>query len=138
MKKFDFTDVKYTPPCHWDESRECRYDGDCIRCKYQPADDDKYNGKAPPRKVAWRRDEDGVFPVCPGCDEYAATKDRCFFCGQKFDQEDPKWIEWNKPPQEVREDCIVCGGKNTMVGVRAKSNGHFHGRCEKCGARIIE
>lgn len=34
-----------------------------------------------------------------------------------------------------RLDCIMCGGKGTIVGTRAK-NGHFHGECEVCGCRI--
>ena len=32
--------------------------------------------------------------------------------------------------------CPACGG--TMEGVRSKYNGHFHGTCRDCGARIIE
>ena len=39
---------------------------------------------------------------------------------------------------EVRMDCFMCGGKNTMVGIRAKYNGHFWGRCEACGIRVME
>lgn len=42
------------------------------------------------------------------------------------------------PPEEIRMDCFLCGGENTMVGTRAKVNGHFRGRCEKCGAKVIE
>jgi len=37
-----------------------------------------------------------------------------------------------------RMDCIMCGGKGTLVGNRSKFNGHFHGECEACGARIME
>ncbi|MDD6762834.1 MAG: hypothetical protein PUD92_04225 [Clostridiales bacterium] len=37
-----------------------------------------------------------------------------------------------------RTHCIMCGGANSVVGTRAKINGHFHGKCEKCGAVYME
>lgn len=46
--------------------------------------------------------------------------------------------EWSKPPEEVRMDCPSCGGENTLVGARARSNGHFHGRCTACGCVVME
>lgn len=45
---------------------------------------------------------------------------------------------WKEPPKEERMDCIMCGGKNTLVGHRARVNGHFHGKCEQCGCKIME
>ena len=41
-------------------------------------------------------------------------------------------------PEEERMDCPCCGGHDTMVGTRARINGHFHGRCTQCGARMME
>lgn len=38
-------------------------------------------------------------------------------------------------PEETL-DCPNCG-QHTMTGRRAKSNGHFHGRCTRCGTRVI-
>lgn len=58
------------------------------------------------------------------------------------------WMPVPEPPEEMspnqdgaspeleRMDCPVCG-LETMVGTRA-SNGHFHGRCEACGAKMHE
>lgn len=63
--------------------------------------------------------------------------ERCVFCGQRF-LPDALTEEWSKPPEEVRMDCPSCGGKSTMVGARARSNGHFHGQCTVCGCVVME
>ncbi len=61
---------------------------------------------------------------------------RCPFCGQLYelDEEGRKKAE---PNQEETLTCPKCK-QDTMVGRRAKSNGHFHGRYTNCGCVILE
>ena len=40
--------------------------------------------------------------------------------------------------EDEHMDCPCCGGHDTMVGTRARTSGHFHGRCTQCGARVME
>lgn len=99
--------------------------------------DDQKNAKKRPRRIWWQQDEDGCFPYCPACKEMPYSTRQCLFCGQRFVQDD--MVAWyNTPSEEIRIDCPICEGKDTMVGTNAKSNGHFHGKCTKCGARVIE
>lgn len=126
-------------PCYWHSDQKCKNGNYCNGCDLQPPDDEKPNGRKPPIRIAWEKDYDGgVYPACPACGEMPYSTERCIFCGQKFIQDDKKLQDYATPPEEVRMDCVVCGGKNTMVGTRAKSNGHFHGRCEACGALMME
>lgn len=76
-------------------------------------------------------------PRCPHCGEMPYSYIECTFCGQRFVQDEKTRIA-AKPPKEEKTDCFICGGKDTIKGHRAKVNGHFHGKCEKCGATIIE
>lgn len=125
--------------CHWDDNRVCENEHFCSGCQYHPSDDDKPNGKKPPIKIGWECEYDGsVFPQCPACGEMPYSTERCTFCGQRFIQDDSQLQEYTKPTPEERMDCFICGGKNTMVGRRAKCNGHFHGHCEQCGCTVIE
>ena len=57
----------------------------------------------------------------------------CPWCGRVME-----WKRWEKPPEIVTLDCFMCGGKGTMKGTRARSNGHFHGKCEQCGCEVHE
>lgn len=126
----------FTMHCHWDKSLTC--DGFyCDICERQPADDDKENGKAEPVHIRWTQDYGGTFPECPSCGEMPYSLERCVFCGQRF-LSDVLVEEWSKPTAEVRMDCPFCGWKNTMVGARTRSNGHFHGQCTACGCSIVE
>lgn len=98
-----------------------------------------------PVRLAWVDELDGVtdsiirnaIPECPHCGEMPYSTKRCVFCGQRFIQDD-RTAEFNKPPETVRLNCPSCGGKNTLVGTRSKINGHFHGKCEKCGTVFIQ
>lgn len=105
--------------------------------------------RAPVKTVIWEDDfnEGGTgYPKCPECHElaYGIERERldengigrCPFCGQRYklDEEGKKKAEPN--PVETY-DCIMCG-KHTMVGRRAKSNGHFHGKCTNCGCIMME
>lgn len=126
--------------CYWNKDLTCKSNAHfCNICEHQPPDDEKSNGKNTPVTIEWEVDfySNSKFPLCPSCGEMPYSTERCVFCGQKFIQDD-EIAEYNKPPQTVRMDCIMCGGKNTLVGVRANCNGHFHGTCEKCGCRVVE
>ena len=100
--------------------------------------EDKENGKAEPVHIRWAEDYwSGRYPECPSCGNMPYSLERCVFCGQRF-LPDALTEEWSKPPEEVRMDCPSCGGKSTMVGARARSNGHFHGQCTVCGCVVME
>ena len=127
-------------PCHWHEDVVCTSGQMCDGCEHQPAPEDKQNGKAPPVPLKWEPNCDGGgmgWPICPACGEMPYSTVRCLFCGQEFIQ-DEVTAEYSSEPEEERQDCMVCGGKKTLVGYRAKSNGHFHGICEACGCRVME
>lgn len=123
--------------CTWDINVHCENGNSCDECEHQPKDDDKINGLKEPVKIEWQKSyDDGIYPKCPSCGEMPYSYERCVFCGQKFIQDDPKLQEYaEEPPQETIQ-CMICGG--TVVGKRAKSNGHFHGQCDKCGAIVME
>ncbi len=124
-------------PCHWNKQVLCTIKQDCNGCKYRPADEDKSNGKNDPVFIGWEITLGAPFPYCPSCGEMPYSTERCVFCGQKFIQ-DEAIAEYNKPPETVIMDCPVCKGNNTMIGAQAKCNGHFHGKCEKCGCKLTE
>lgn len=124
--------------CNWNKDIVCENGKMCNACEHQPPDDEKKNGKNPPVKIGWERSYDGIYPQCPSCGEMPYSTERCVFCGQRFIQEDEALQEYAKPALEERMDCFVCGGKGTLVGRRARSNGHFHGQCEQCGATVME
>lgn len=93
--------------------------------------------KKDPIKLPIVFDGYGNIPMCPVCGEMPYDTEQCHWCGQRFIQDDPELQEYENHP-EVRMDCPICGGKNTMVGARSNYNGHFHGFCEKCGVRMME
>lgn len=124
--------------CHWHKNIVCEFGRECQDCWYMPADDDKPNGQKTPVPIAWETDfAGGTMPICPACGEIPYSLDRCTFCGQKLIK-DERAKEWEKPPEIERMDCFMCGGKNTMELTRSIYNGHRHGRCTACGARIME
>lgn len=130
-----FTHTKL--PCTWDESIMCEHEKLCDGCEHQPPDDEKVNDRNPPVKLIWDEQYGMVVPLCPSCREIPYSAERCVFCGQRFVQ-DAATDAWKEPPKEERMDCFMCGGKNTLVGHRARVNGHFHGKCEQCGCKIME
>ena len=129
---------------------KCRYDGypcdkalccqGCDRMKLN----DLPNANAPTGTVIWVDSYGGKEPQCPECHEYAYGMSdpdengigQCPFCGQHY-QFDEEGRERAKPNPEETILCVSCG-QMTMVGRRAKSNGHFHGRCTNCGATMIQ
>lgn len=93
----------------------------------------------PAKKVEWEKETwDGehyiTYPVCPTCGEMVGGTE-CDGCGQKFLMTDDLQ-EYLKPPQPIQFDCLICGGKNTVIGTKNNHNSHVHGICEKCGAEI--
>ena len=129
--------------CYFDRERDCTNNGQCMECENNPPGEEKLNGRNPAVRMAWETGphDSGqwpMWPMCPACGEMPYDLECCFWCGQRFIQDDPLLQEYARPPEEERTDCFVCGGKNTMVGYRAKGNGHFHGSCEACGCRVIE
>lgn len=98
-----------------------------------------------PARLIWGDDYDSLtdkiirnaVPICPHCGEMPYSTRQCVFCGQRFIQ-DEAVAEYNKPPEKVTRNCPHCGGEKTLVGSRSKINGHFHGKCEKCGCVIME
>lgn len=122
--------------CHWHDF-PCDGNLYCDTCEHQPAAEDKKNGKAEPVHIRWTQDYGGTFPECPSCGEMPYSLERCVSCGQRF-LSDALVEEWSKPPEEARMDCFICGGKDTVAGTRARSNGHFHGQCTVCGCRVME
>ena len=131
---------------------ECTYDGHpcgrqrrCYGCDRMHLED-LPNSKAETKYIIWEDDfgEGGTgYAKCPECHELAygmAEADengigQCPFCGlhYQYDEEGKKKAEPN--PEETLV-CMHCG-QRTLVGSRAKSNGHFHGRCTNCGSTII-
>ena len=94
-------------------------------------------------KCEWIRDIDyitgkptGAMPFCPKCHEPLYETDKCCFCGQEIDQDDPKLIEWLTPPEVKTMKCFQCGG--TVEYVESKYNGHKRGHCRDCGMSFIE
>lgn len=99
--------------CHWDKDRKCENSLFCGMCEFQPADDDKPNGKNEPVKVRFENDYGMMVPYCPSCGEMAYSTERCVFCGQKF-------IETDAPKNKTK-----------IIGATLTENGDY--RCDKCG-----
>lgn len=128
--------------CYWHKDKDCINENYCNGCYMQPPNKNKDNGKKPPVKIKWVRDYDystggltGEIPECPSCGEMPYSTEVCIFCGQRFIQDD-KIKEYNEPAPIVELECPICGGK--IVGSRSRYNNHFHGKCESCGAVIME
>lgn len=91
----------------------------------------------PPVKLRFEDDYGGTIPMCPVCGEMPYSTKQCYWCGQRYVQ-DSEVEAYCDPGPEIRLDCPSCGGHETLVGRRAKYNGHLHGQCEKCGAVVAE
>ena len=77
----------------------------------------------------------GNIPQCPVCGEMPHSTEQCYFCGQRFIQDET--IKAYNKKDEWYEDCH-CGGKGTLHIIRSKYNGHKRGSCSACGMRFIE
>ena len=130
----------------------CRYDGEtcdgammCSACDRQDLTNLPHSND-PVKIIIWEDDfgEGGTgYAKCPECHELAYGMmepdengiGQCPFCGQHY-QYDEEGKEKAEPAPEETILCVNCG-KMTMVGRRAKCNGHFHGRCTNCGSSVI-
>ena len=99
--------------CNWDKDRVCENGLLCGGCEYQPADDDKPNGKKDPVEVRFENDYGMMMPYCPSCGEMAYSTERCVFCGQRF-------IKADKPKN-----------KTEIIGATEREDGSY--KCDKCG-----
>lgn len=104
--------------CHWDENRKCEKDLLCRICEYQPSDDEKKNGKEPPKALLWVEGYGGEEPKCPSCGEMPYSYERCVFCGQKLInthiEREPEYIGATlvEPDEDcgfARIRCNTCG-----------------------------
>ncbi len=133
---------EYTTKCNWDKSRTCDRGLMCGGCEYQPADDDKPNGKNEPVEIDYKNDYGMLMPYCPSCGEMAYSYDRCVFCGQKFIDK--------KPPMNKKEiigatktndgyKCDKCGVIDPLLKLESHTDGHgffdYTYRCD-CGNKI--
>ena len=70
---------------------------------------------------------------CDTCEHQPAADDK------ENGKAEPVHIRWAEDYWSGRyPECPSCGGKSTMVGARARSNGHFHGQCTVCGCVVME
>lgn len=127
--------------CHWNDKIVCENRLQCDECNLRPAPEDLKNGKKEPTHIRWLEGYDGdLVPECPECGENAlANLDRCWYCGQKFIQDER--VEKLRKSYETagieHMNCFFCGAENALAYMAA-SNGHKHGYCEKCGVSFME
>lgn len=122
---------------YWDRARQEQIDQD-YKAEKEAERQRKWSFYAhvPPIKLPIVFDGYGRVPMCPTCGEMPYSTEQCYWCGQRFIQ-DEDIEEYNQPGPEETHICICCG-KQTMVGRRNKYNNHFHGECTNCGAIIME
>ena len=87
-----------------------------------------------PVKLPFENDGYGVAPFCPVCGEMPYDTEQCYWCGQRFVQ-DEETVEY-ATPKTVPFTCPGCGkpGEATV----AKYNGHKHFCCNYCGLAFME
>ncbi len=81
---------------------------------------------------------------CPDCrNRVFFGNEHCRRCGRKLGwhqhdgrQRQGKDVRKKAESQNETIDCPKCG-QHAMTGRRAKNNGHFHGVCAGCGAKVI-
>lgn len=132
----------YQKSCHWDKDRICENSFYCGMCEFQPADDDKPNGKNEPKHIKWVVEYGMTVPYCSSCGEMAYSTERCVFCGQKLlPTENPHkpeiTIKGGKEDEDGTIRCEKCGSDNLKM-VSHEDGRNFYGytyRCE-CGNAV--
>ena len=132
-----------TVKCHWDRERICKNGMFCGMCEYQPADDDKLNGRKDPVPIRWENDYGMMMPYCPSCGEMAYSTERCVFCGQKLlpteqPQKNEREIIGGYADKEGILRCDKCKGDELAV-VSHEDGSNFFGwtyKCERCGNHV--
>ena len=125
--------------CHWNKRLVCKKGFYCDTCKHQLAADDKENGKAEPVQLRWTEDYDGGrVPGMPLLWEYAVQFGAVHLLRSKISARCAhKGVE-QAAGGSTHGLSLLRRGENTLVGARARSNGHFHGRCTACGCVVME
>ena len=129
--------------CHWDKDRICENSLFCGMCEFQPADDDKPNGRKDPVPIRWENDYGMMTPYCPSCGEMAYSTERCVFCGQRLlPIENPRKnvteITGGHADDDGNLRCDECGSDELLL-VSHEDGATFYGytyKCAKCGSRI--
>lgn len=72
-------------------------------------------------------------PECPICGEMPYSTEQCYWCGQRFVQDEE--VEEYATPQTINGNCFNCGA-DVVIHV-SKYNGHKSYHCNKCGCSIM-
>lgn len=129
--------------CHWDKDRICENGLYCGMCEFQPADDDKPNGKNEPVKLRFQNDYGMMMPYCPSCGKMAYSTERCVFCGQKLlptepPQKNEREIIGGHADEEGVLRCDECNGDELSL-VSHEDGANFFGytyKCRQCGNSV--
>lgn len=86
----------------------------------------------------------GIY-LCPDCSSRVFPEhEHCRRCGRRLgwhqrDIRQQRRKDGRKKEERNQNETIDCPecGQRAMTGRRAKNNGHFHGVCAKCGAKVI-
>lgn len=76
----------------------------------------------------------GTIPMCPICGEIPQSTEQCYWCGQRFLQDDA--VRAYNEPEIIEMTCPLCGGKGKATV--SKYNGHKHFLCSDCHCKVIE
>ena len=87
-----------------------------------------------PVKLPIVNDGYGNIPQCPVCGEMPYDLEQCYWCGQRFIQDED--LEEYATPIEKDYTCSNCG--KVGKAIISKYNGHKHFRCEDCGFSFME
>ena len=93
----------------------------------------KIYAKKDPIKLPIVNDGYGMIPECPICGEMPYSTEQCYWCGQRFVQDEE--VEEYATPQTINGNCFNCGA-DVVIHV-SKYNGHKSYHCNKCGCSIM-
>ena len=82
-----------------------------------------------PVKIPIVNDGFGRIPTCPVCGEVPYDTKQCYWCGQRFIQ-DEELLDYNTP-KTMDIACVVCG--NPVTATVSSYNGHKSYTCKNCG-----
>ena len=90
--------------------------------------------KKEPVKLPIVFDGNGNIPMCPVCGEMPCSTEQCYWCGQRFIQDED--IEEYEKPLTKKGKCFNCGA-DVVIHI-SKYNGHKRFRCNNCGISVME
>ena len=127
------------------EDDACDYYWD--RAEQEKKDKEYEEEQEKKRQAAWAKNKDnppvklpivfdgyGYIPECPNCHEMPYSTEQCYFCGQKFIQDDD--VKAYNEPNTKEGKCFSCGAPVTID--ISKYNGHKSYHCDKCGCSMME